>query len=371
MKRASIVVVLCGCLSLSMFGVAGATAISKKGAAKQYLALVAPVNAAAGKLIKQINGWTDSTTHAKAETDAKPVIAVALKFDNELTTDSWPASAKSDVKALNKAVAPLVADLRALKSDNLQNPSVLTTFERGLNALGAAATAVRYDLGLPSTPATTPTSPAISSSMLGTADPKIPPLVPGKVAILESGPLVRTLVIGSEGATVTVMVGNGTSGPISHLVVSATAVASTGKTVGTGGTVGFTPTNVAPGHVSFSYVQFLDPVPAGAKIQLIVTSYNSGPTPTEVDVPVTQAQSTSGHIVGSITNNGTTPVYPQDPQAFCFDAKGAMRGVSTGGTFNLPASRELMPGASASFNIPVYEPPCPTILLGASGETPL
>jgi hypothetical protein len=59
------------------------------------------------------------------------------------------------------------------------------------------------------TAAANPTVGTVSSYMTGTAHPTIPALVPGKVAIIETGP-----ASGTSGATVPVMVGNGTSGTI-------------------------------------------------------------------------------------------------------------------------------------------------------------
>ncbi len=374
MKRTSVVVLLSCSLTIGVAGTAGATTISDKAAAKQYLAIVAPVNAAGNKFVEQVAGWTTAITNAKAETEAKPVIAAALNFDTALGNDSWPPSARSDVKTLRKADASLVADLRALSSDKLHNSSsIVAKFERDEGALGAAAATVRYDLGLPSTSATTSANSAISSNMIGTADPKIPPMVPGKVAILETG---RPYSKDGQ-STVTVMVGNGTTGTISHLVVAGSAVDSAGKVVSTGESQGFSPWNVAPGQVSFGYVYFDSGVPSGAKLQLSLTTYNNGISPLAVDLKVTQAQSKSdgtdpmpNEVVGSVTNSGTTPVAVSGGEAliFCFDAKGDMTNESVGGIGTAGQSgsgTDLIPGASVKFSGGLYEPPCPTFLVGA------
>ena len=367
---------------MAVVGVAGATGISEKAAAKQYLAISVPLNAAANKLVNLVGGWTNKITNAKAGNQAKPAIAAVLTFNRALASDAWPPSARSDVTALRKADAPLVADLRSLSSENLQNPSpILADFSRDESALGSAANVLRYDLGLPSTTATTPTNPALSGQMMGTADPKIPPIVPGKVAIVESAsPFSK-----DNESTVSVMVANGTSSTISHLVVGGSAIDSTGTVVGTGESQGFSPWNVAPGQVSLGYVFFDSAIPAGARLQLSVTTYNSGVSPIAIDLKVTQAESKSDgigsgpdEIVGSITNGGTTAVSVPavEAQVYCFNSKGALTGESEGGVDTgadgNPAGTvtDLMPGAAAKFSVGLIEPPCPTFLVGAWGLAP-
>ncbi len=354
---------LLGMLVLPVMGAdsaAASTALSQRAEAKQYLTLAAPLNAAASKFVKQVDGWTNTITNARAETEAKPVIAAALTFDSGLKSDSWPKAARSDVKALRGADAPLVADLRALSSDNLHSPAgPLAKFERDENALGAAASAVRSDLGLDSTSATAPTNPAIASVMRGTADPKIPAMVPGKVAVLETSPPYSA----NGDTAVAVMVGNGTSGTVSHIVVAAPAVDATGKTVASGAGLGFTPENVAPGQVSFAFVDFGTTVPAGAKIVVTVTSYTTGVSPVDFDFQVTQAKSTPTQILGSMTNTSTTAISPEGGNGFCFDAKGALIGANTG----VVGTKSLAPGAVQTFSLALIEPHCPTFLVGVWG----
>src|SRR5271156_6588650 len=100
----------------------------------------------ANRFVKQVEGWTNRITNAKAETEAKPLIAEALIFETALTNDTWPPAVRADVKSLRKADARLVNDLRALSSDKLHNASpILAKFTRDENALGASAATVRYD----------------------------------------------------------------------------------------------------------------------------------------------------------------------------------------------------------------------------------
>jgi len=157
MKRIATVIGLSGLISIGMFGAAGAesdhrhvSAISKKIAAKEYVSIVAPVNVAADRFNSQANEWSDSTTNAQAETDATPLIAAVLKLNSKLANGSWPASSGRAIKSLIKIDATLIGDLRSLSAvDNVDSSSVFATFRRDQGDLGAAATAVRHDLGLP------------------------------------------------------------------------------------------------------------------------------------------------------------------------------------------------------------------------------
>jgi len=157
MKRIATVIGLSGLISIGMFATAGAAsshrhlpAISKKVAAKEYVSVVAPVNVAAEGFASQANEWSDSTTNAQAETDAKPLIAAVLKLNSKLANGSWPPAARPAIKSLIKIDATLIGDLRSLSSvDNVNSSSLFGTFRRDQGDLGAAATAVRQDLGLP------------------------------------------------------------------------------------------------------------------------------------------------------------------------------------------------------------------------------
>jgi hypothetical protein len=149
MKRMAPMIVLSGSMLLGMFGVAGAAAISQKAAARQYLTIVAPVNAAADKFNSQANEWSNSTTNAQAEADAKPLISAVLKLNSKLHNDRWPTSSRSAINALVSADAALIKALRSLSSVNQVNASsLISTFHRDQGDLGSAATMVRRDLGL-------------------------------------------------------------------------------------------------------------------------------------------------------------------------------------------------------------------------------
>lgn len=123
--------------------------ISKSSAAKQYLTIVAPVNAASRKFNSEASRWTSSTTDAQASSDAEPLIRAILKLNTQLSHDRWPASSMSDIKSLVSVDNALIAGLRSLATVNVENSSsVLATLQRDRSELGVAANRVRQDLGL-------------------------------------------------------------------------------------------------------------------------------------------------------------------------------------------------------------------------------
>jgi hypothetical protein len=156
MKRIALVIVLSVLIFVGMFGVAAAVSdhfqisATKEAAARQYLTIVAPVNAAAARFNSQANEWSDSTSDAEAEADAKPLIGAVLRLNSKLKDDRWPKSSRSAIKSLVSVDAALVKALRSLSSVNQTDlSSLFTYFQRDQSNLGAAATIVRHDLGLP------------------------------------------------------------------------------------------------------------------------------------------------------------------------------------------------------------------------------
>lgn len=129
---------------------AAAKGITTAAAGKQYLALVAPVNATLSAFGTEANGWTDSTTNAQAEADAQPAISALNSLDGKLLSDKWPAADETDIKSLVTNIAPVTGDLQGLSSVNLLNGSSWeATFQRDASNFSAAVAIVRHDLGLP------------------------------------------------------------------------------------------------------------------------------------------------------------------------------------------------------------------------------
>jgi hypothetical protein len=215
------------------------------------------------------------------------------------------------------------------------------------------------------TSAAASTTGTVSPLLTGTAHPTIPALVPGKVAIIETGP-----ASGSAGTTVPVVVGNGTIGTISHIEVAGPAVDSTGKVVGSGDSQGFEPVNLAAGQVAFGFAYFSESLPAGVNFQFKVT-YQDGASSTQLNVQVTQANAGTDpnlpSVVGAVTNSGKVTVKsPIEANVYCFDATGAF--VAAEGGFT-DGNADLTPGVVASYSVDLGEQACPTFLVGSSAHT--
>ena len=113
------------------------TAITRSAAAKQYLALVAPANAAIAKFDAQAKTWSDSTSDIQAEVAAKPVIAVLGTLGRGLVNDRWPKAAAADIKGVATAIAPMTGDLEGLANINVFSASSwISTFRPRPQLLG-------------------------------------------------------------------------------------------------------------------------------------------------------------------------------------------------------------------------------------------
>jgi hypothetical protein len=142
-----------GGVALASAGPAAAKAKAHHNAVaggKQYLALIAAPNAAIATFVAKAGKWGNSTTNTQAEAAAKPVINALRTFNRSMVNDRWPAGARTDIKGVVTADAPVIGDLQSLATVNLLSASSWTaTFERDASGLGAAVAFVRHDLGLP------------------------------------------------------------------------------------------------------------------------------------------------------------------------------------------------------------------------------
>lgn len=232
----------------------------------------------------------------------------------------------------------------------------------GVNATATTSVGSQTTAATTATTGSSPKTGSVSPLLTGTAHPTIPALVSGKVAIIVTGPL------SSDGNTVPVMVGNGTSSYISQVDVSGPAVNSSGTVVGSGDSQGFAPQNVAPGQITFGFAYFQSAVPAGSTFQLKVT-YQEGQSSTQRDAQVTQANAgtdpTLPSVVGTVTNTTSTAIKnPIAVSVYCFDNTGALTSESGGFT---DGNADLTKGSVASYTVDLGDESCPTFLVGASG----
>jgi hypothetical protein len=121
--------------------------ITKGAAGKQYLADIAPANAAANTAHNQANGATTVADLAKA---VAPVIITYNKFDSLLLRQKWPNGVKTDIHTLVVADSAYIGDLNAVSNASALNLSALgATISRDGQITEADSNIVRADLGLP------------------------------------------------------------------------------------------------------------------------------------------------------------------------------------------------------------------------------
>jgi hypothetical protein len=127
--------------------VAHPKAMTEKAAAKQYLADVAPYNAANDAFSNASKGVTQSS---QLEGVVAPLLAALQTFDSLILRQMWPASDRQDVKALVAAGGLVAGDLSSLEAANgLDISTIEANLSRDGNASSSDANILRSDLGLP------------------------------------------------------------------------------------------------------------------------------------------------------------------------------------------------------------------------------
>jgi hypothetical protein len=123
---------------------------SASSARHQYLVDSAPVEKASDAFEATALSWLSSpVTSSKAKADALPLISALVTFEKELGSQTWPAGARADIRALVSAFSGLLVDLRGLSHDKIANAA---SWEGPLLhadvVTSAANNKVRHDLGL-------------------------------------------------------------------------------------------------------------------------------------------------------------------------------------------------------------------------------
>jgi hypothetical protein len=135
-------------------GTAGASSRSSgiSSAAHQYLVDSAPVGRASTAFQSTVIAWMGNpkVTGPEAASAARPLISALVSFQNDLGSQTWPADARDDIRALVLAFNGLLGDLRGLSHDDIADTSSWEgPFLREDLSTTAATNKVRHDLGLP------------------------------------------------------------------------------------------------------------------------------------------------------------------------------------------------------------------------------
>ena len=159
-----------------------------------------------------------------------------------------------------------------------------------------------------------------SGLLAGTADPHLADGEPGKVSVVQIGPLVED---GIGSATLPFAFRNNTSEGISHVDWTGTA-RSGGSIVATGSSQGTIPAQVQPGEVGLAFIYFdgsSELPPTDAEYEFTVNTsaadqafYNTAP------LKVTEASASGDAIVGAAVNGtGESVGGPFSVSVYCFD----------------------------------------------------
>jgi hypothetical protein len=198
----------------------------------------------------------------------------------------------------------------------------------------------------------------------GTATPSLPAGDPGKVSVVQIGPLDKDA---SGSAKLPIAFRNNTPDGISHVDWAGTA-RSGGAIVATGSSQGTIPAQVRPGEIGLAFIFFQVNTtlpPEDAKYDFTVNSvaantnsYNTAP------LRVTEVNPGGDSLVGGAVNDtGKKGEGPFAVSVYCFDGDNIK---SEHGGF-AEQQGPLSPGGQATFTVTLYGAPCPTFAVGVSG----
>ncbi len=218
-------------------------------------------------------------------------------------------------------------------------------------------------------------SPEASSTESVSTEPTASPLlkIEGKFEIPdgEDGAL-SVVVIGEADAasgTVPVVIRNMTASPLASIEVSGIVRDSAGELMGSGSSQGFAPELVNPGEWAFGYV-YIDGVKAAKDTEFDFTATGSEPDDFlgSVDVEIAEVAETKGSFGNNLTGILKNPTDeevsgPIGVTAACFDKSGALISTQSG----FADSDSLAPRGTSSFSIDLFDDPCESFAMGASG----
>lgn len=203
-----------------------------------------------------------------------------------------------------------------------------------------------------------------SGLLAGTASPNLPDGEPGKVSVVQIGPLDANA---SGSATLPFVFRNNTSEGISHIDWSGTA-RSAGAIVATGSSQGTIPAQVKPGEVGLAFIYFGNGAkipPPDAEYQFTVKTskadqdaFNTAP------LKVTEANSSGDAVVGAAVNQtGESVEGPFSVSVYCFDGD---KVLSKHGAF-AEQDGPIAADEQVTFTASLYGANCPTFTVGVSG----
>ena len=125
------------------------TAPTEAQAGQQYLADIAPLNAAVAAFKADTN-----TDLSALPGEVAPIVSAAQTFESTILRQQWPSNTKADIKTLATEVGTFESDVSNFGSSSaLDISSAEQTMVQADGTFGADSNIVRADLGLPPPPA--------------------------------------------------------------------------------------------------------------------------------------------------------------------------------------------------------------------------
>jgi hypothetical protein len=124
------------------------SAITESEAGQQYLADIAPLNAA----VTAFKGDTNDDLSAIAG-EVAPIVSAAQTFESTILRQQWPSNTRADIKTLATEVGTFESDVSNFGSSSASDiSSAEQTMVQADGTFGADSNIVRADLGLPPPP---------------------------------------------------------------------------------------------------------------------------------------------------------------------------------------------------------------------------
>lgn len=200
--------------------------------------------------------------------------------------------------------------------------------------------------------------------LAGSASPKLPDGEPGKVSVIQIGPLDTKP---SGMATLPFAFRNNTSEGVSHVDWSGTA-RTAGSIVATGSSQGTIPAQVKPGEIGLAFIYFdgtskLPPPDADYSFTVNTSpanqdSYNTAP------LKVTEANTSGDAVVGSAVNQtGESVAGPFSVAVYCFDGD---KLIGQHGSY-AQQDGPIAADGQVTFTTALYGANCPIFAVGVGG----
>jgi hypothetical protein len=180
----------------------------------------------------------------------------------------------------------------------------------------------------------------------------------GQLAVVDVGDQL-------SGASLPVILQNGTDAAVWRPTVSGTARDPSGALVGSGEDQTFAPNYLKPGQITLGYVYFGGvALPPTTKFELQVSS-EGGEFENIRDLLIPEVNRSGPDILGTIKNPHDVPITLPNVYVACFQGTKLVRL-----THNFATPDPLPPGGQGSFSVSVRSGPCSTFLAAASGYAP-